>query len=388
MEINIQVSDTTMVGYTVHYYKRGSNTPLKTVTGKGKIGSSITPEILEFEGYIPDSEAKTYTLKENSSKNTFSVYYAKKCNYTIKYVCDTDGETLETINGVDVAGKRLTIKPLSFANHTRRWSQSMEYTLPKEGDGEFTVHYTRDQAQWNYTIQYVDEETKKILKTVNGAGRENGTITIPKEKIDKYEPSDAVNTWTVYLVNENQVIQVPYTRTYSYTIRYIRKDTGYNIAMWESGTVKKNGTIHIEPAKLAAEDQIKYESGAGEHRVTEDGQVFKVYYVLTGTAQVEVHPAKKPETEDVDMTQEKKQETEDVDLEEKKIEENADVQSGKQQKTEKEMGQKPETETEKREDDSEQKAEQNAETKLEETSDMEKMNEKEDKQKEEEENHK
>ena len=395
VEINIQVRDTTMVGYTVHYYKRGSNTPLKTVTGKGKIGSSITPEILEFEGYIPDSEAKTYTLKENSSQNTFSVYYAKKCNYTIKYVCDTDGETLETINGVDVAGKRLTIKPLSFANHTRKWSQSMEYTLPKEGDGEFTVHYTRDLAQWNYTIQYVDEETKKILKTVNGAGRENCTITIPKEKIDKYEPSDAVNTWTVYLVKENQVIQVLYTRTYSYTIRHIRKDTGYNIAMWENGTVKKNGTIHIEPAKLSQTDQLKCESGTGDFTVIEDGQVFNVYYVLTGTAQVEVHPAKKPETEDVDVAQEKKQETEDVDLEEKKPEENADAQSGKQQKTEKEMGQKPEAETEKREDDSEknaeqkaeQNAEQNAETKLEETSDTEKMKE-EDKQKEEEENHK
>lgn len=392
VEINIQVRDTTMVGYTVHYYKRGSNTPLKTVTGKGKIGSSITPEILEFEGYIPDSEAKTYTLKENSSQNTFSVYYAKKCNYTIKYVCDTDGETLETIKGVDVAGKRLTIKPLSFANHTRKWSQSMEYTLPKEGDGEFTVHYTRDLAQLNYTIRYVDEETQHILKTENGTGRENGTITIPKERIDGYEPSDEVNTWTVALVRENQVIQVPYTRTYSYTIRHIRKerDKEYDIAMWETGTVKKNGTIHIEPASLSETDQLEYESGAGDFPVTKDGQVFIVYYkyVPMGTAQVEVHPVKKPETEDVDMTQEKKQETEDVDLEEKKPEENADVQSGKQQKTEKEMGQKPEAETENREEDSEKKAEQNAETKLEETSDMEKMNEKEDKQKEEEENHK
>lgn len=395
VEINIRVSDTTMAGYTIHYYKRGSNTPLKTVTGKGKIGSSITPEILEFEGYIPDSDVKTYTLKANSSNNTFSVYYAKKCNYTIKYVCDTDGETLETINGVDVAGKRLTIKPRSFENHTRKPSQSMEYTLPKEGDGEFTVHYTRDMAQWGYTIQYVDEETQEILKTVNGTGRENGTVSIPKERIDGYEPSDAVNTWTVYLVNENQVIQVPYTRQYSYTIRHIRKDTEYNIAMWEKGTVKKNGTIHIEPVSLSQTDQLEYESGAGDFQVTKDGQEFIVYYkyVPMGEAQVEVHPVKKPETEDMDadlekkteienVDSEKKQKTENADLEEKNVTENTDAESGKTQKTEKETAQEPETGTEKREDDSEKKAEQKAETELEETSDKEKMQEKEDKQKE------
>ena len=152
LEMNVQVQNTTMVSYQVDYYEYGSNTPMLTVNGKGKIGSSFTPEAKQFDGYMLLDEPKTYTLDKKNSRNVFSLRYQKTCSYTIKYVCDTDGETLVTVTGVGAVGKKIKIENRTFDDHTRT-TTTMEYQLPKEGNGEFTVHYKKNAEKYSYTIQ-------------------------------------------------------------------------------------------------------------------------------------------------------------------------------------------------------------------------------------------
>ena len=208
---------------------------------------------------------------------------------------------MATVTGTDVAGKRIKIEKRTFDDHTRT-TTTMEYQLPKEGNGEFTVHYKKNAEKYSYTIQYVDEDTNQVLATTNGSIEANSAIRVPQKNISGYDPSDAVNTWIIYVTKNEQVISVPYVKQYSYTIRHIRKDTGYQIASPETGKVRKNGEIQIQAAKLSKEDQLECESGTGTFNVTEDGQEFIVYYkyVPMGKADIVITPAPKQETESTD----------------------------------------------------------------------------------------
>ena len=378
LEMNVQVQNTTMVSYQVDYYEYGSNTPMLTVNGKGKIGSSFTPEAKQFDGYMLLDEPKTYTLDKKSSRNVFSLRYQKTCSYTIKYVCDTDGETLATVTGVGAVGKKIKIENRTFDDHTRT-TTTMEYQLPKEGNGEFTVHYKKNAEKYSYTIQYVDEDTKQVLATTKGSIEANSAIWVPQKDISGYNPSDAVNTWIIYVTKNEQVISVPYVKQYSYTIRHIRKDTGYQIASPETGKVRKNGEIQIQAAKLSKEDQLECESGTGTFKVTEDGQEFIVYYkyVSMGKADIVITPAPKQETESTDELETNEEKAENQAAASVKKDEKSEVVNS--EKTEEKEGEESE-ETEKEENTKTEEKEESEERRSETSEEEEKGNVKEEKE--------
>ncbi len=76
VEAKVALADTSMVSYKITYKDELGNT-LDTVTGTGRIGSTITPGNKSFEGYELVSENKTYTLSSRSQANSFVVRYRK-----------------------------------------------------------------------------------------------------------------------------------------------------------------------------------------------------------------------------------------------------------------------------------------------------------------------
>lgn len=75
IEANVALSDSTMVSYKITYKDELGRT-IDTVTGTGRIGSTITPEEKNFDGYKLASEIKPFTLK-SGSQNSCVVRYTK-----------------------------------------------------------------------------------------------------------------------------------------------------------------------------------------------------------------------------------------------------------------------------------------------------------------------
>lgn len=276
-------------------------------------------------------------------------------------------------------GKKIKIENRTFDDHTRT-TTTMEYQLPKEGNGEFTVYYKKNAEKYSYTIQYVDEDTNQILATTNGSIEANSAIRVPQKDISGYDPSDAVNTWIIYVTKNEQVISVPYAKQYSYTIRHIRKDTGYQIASPETGKVRKNGEIQIQAAKLSKEDQLECESGTGTFNVTEDGQEFIVYYkyVSMGKADIVITPAPKQETESTDELEINEEKAENQTATSVKKDEKSEAVNS--EKTEEKEGEASE-ETEKEENTKTEEKEESKERRSETSEEEEKGNVKEEMEK-------
>lgn len=204
----------------------------------------------------------------------------------------------------------------------------------------------------------MDEDTNQVLATTKGSIEANNAIRVPQKNISGYDPSDVVNTWIIYVTKNEQVISVPYAKQYSYTIRHIRKDTGYPIASPETGKVRKNGEIQIQAAKLSKEDQLECESGTGTFNVTEDGQEFIVYYkyVPMGKADIVITPAPKQETESTD----------EFKTNEEKAENQAAASVKKDKKSEAVNSEKTEEKIEEKEGEASEKTEKEENTKTEE----------------------
>ena len=77
VEARVSLRDTTMVSYKITY-KDELGCALDTVTGTGKIGSTITPEEKNFENYRLSSEIKPHTLIGGAlNKNSIVIRYTK-----------------------------------------------------------------------------------------------------------------------------------------------------------------------------------------------------------------------------------------------------------------------------------------------------------------------
>lgn len=312
-EMSVNVRNTAMTTYTVEYVDMETREVLAVVTGSGKVGENISLEEKAIDGYVPLSDMPTQTLNASSVRNRFSVNYGKVCTYTIQYVCDTDGEILESVTKQGAKNARITIPYKSFEDHEQKSGQTFEHKLP-DGEVTYTIHYTRKAALFTYTVKYVDQDDPDhILGTASGTGKENQTITISQKSFTNYQLVPGQNL-KPRLDDDKKEFVIEYAKQYSYTISYRRSDESGSpeFERSESKTAAKDSTVNI---KAKTFDGLVYVEGAGSQTVSEDHMVFVVYYKAeAGENGKDIDQEEEQQEEQEEEQQEEQQEEQEKEL--------------------------------------------------------------------------
>ena len=148
VEARVSLRDTTVVSYKITYKDELGRT-LDTVTGTGKIGSTITPEEKNFENYRLSSKIKPYTLIGGAlNKNSIVIRYTK-------------------LNADEIAKKEAQKK----AEQKKQEQGTKEEEQKKE-----TIESVKTETQEKETIETVKTETqeKEITETAKEKKQEEG----------------------------------------------------------------------------------------------------------------------------------------------------------------------------------------------------------------------
>ena len=152
VEARVSLRDTTMVSYKITYKDELGRT-LDTVTGTGKIGSTITPEEKNFENYRLSSKIKPYTLIGGAlNKNSIVIRYTK-------------------LNADEIAKKEAQKKA-----EQKKQEQETQESVKKEEQEKETIESVKEETQEKETIESVKEETqeKEITETAKEKKQEEG----------------------------------------------------------------------------------------------------------------------------------------------------------------------------------------------------------------------
>lgn len=176
-------------------------------------------------------EPYDFTGKTMPAKNL--VFYAKWASrtYTVTFMNGTAevGKLSDVAYGTNVSAQAPSgLTPPAEGAQFAGWANASGATADMTVTGDVTFYAKWHTTQtYRYTVKYVDENGKEIPGTTESfTGAPNTTVIAQAKEIAGYELNDAQSK-SVLLDADNKeiVFKYRYIGTYSYTVRYLLKDT-------------------------------------------------------------------------------------------------------------------------------------------------------------------
>lgn len=176
-------------------------------------------------------EPYDFTDKTMPAKNL--VFYAKWASrtYTVTFMNGTAevGKLSDVAYGTNVSAQAPSgLTPPAEGVQFAGWANASGATADMTVTGDVTFYAKWHTTQtYRYTVKYVDENGKEIPGTTESfTGAPNTTVIAQAKEIAGYELNDAQSK-SVLLDADNKeiVFKYRYIGTYSYTVRYLLKDT-------------------------------------------------------------------------------------------------------------------------------------------------------------------
>lgn len=261
------------------------------IPGKGIQTTEVNSGITGKTGQRSGSSGGGSSSKGNGGGGSAATKYYE---YSVIYVGENGEELLKTTAEVrkntliEVEEKKF--KGYTFVSGPRGnqkiTSNHMVFTLIyKKADAD-SIEVPGKQEQYHYTIRYMGSDGKS-LGYLEGTAQKGSTVEIPTREFDGYTEREGQEK-EIQLINDNQVIQLiyekdseeeaatpsePEERAFSYTLRYIDRDTGGQLRK-EAGTAKRGSLIIPDqeiPDYVYAADYV--------FELEEDESVFTVYLI-------------------------------------------------------------------------------------------------------------
>lgn len=275
--------DNSIVGYKIKYVDE-DGFAFMTVSGSAKVGTKITPEKKEFKGYelTGESDIKTYRLNKDEKLNQFTVRYTTIYDWTIRYVCNTDGKLLATQTGTAKAGTKIQIPKKKFDGHKCLTSET-SFTVSSQ-TYDFRVSYTHELDKYQYTIEWYAEDTGEVLYTITDVAEKDSGIRYSYSRSD-YAPAEEWENYTFWITEDRIKFRVPCVK--KTTVKNITADSAEDeseIIMPDNGsnkadedlkdTDKEKSDEKVEEAADAEEkENVKQEESSGKE--SESGEKVK-----------------------------------------------------------------------------------------------------------------
>lgn len=235
--------------FTIKFVDKKNNAMLGFINGSGTSGDTVYIDVPDFETYVfCDGQETSFIL--DSDNKTVLVYYEKEP----EKATPSEPETIKfnyKINCRDFETDRIIASFTGYAEEGEEinpdyviegYTIMEEYSFAvDEDDSIFDIYYTKDDSgeeeeEVSYTIRCLDEKGR-ILQSIVQTGC-LGEIVEPSIDIDGYRVND---DFSFELTEDGMILDVYYSRLYSYTIYQYDIDT-----MDEIGTIRLEGTIGEE----------------------------------------------------------------------------------------------------------------------------------------------
>ena len=175
-------------------------------------------------------EPYDFTDKTMPAKNL--VFYAKWASrtYTVTFMNGTAevGKLSDVAYGTNVSAQAPSgLTPPAEGVQFAGWANASGATADMTVTGDVTFYAKWHTTQtYGYTVKYVDANGTEIAETESFTGTPNTTVIAQAKEIAGYELNDAQSK-SVLLDADNKeiVFKYRYIGTYSYTVRYLLKDT-------------------------------------------------------------------------------------------------------------------------------------------------------------------
>ena len=175
-------------------------------------------------------EPYDFTDKTMPAKNL--VFYAKWASrtYTVTFMNGTAevGKLSDVAYGTNVSAQAPSgLTPPAEGVQFAGWANASGATADMTVTGDVTFYAKWHTTQtYGYTVKYVDANGTEIAKAESFTGTPNTTVIAQAKEIAGYELNDAQSK-SVLLDADNKeiVFKYRYIGTYSYTVRYLLKDT-------------------------------------------------------------------------------------------------------------------------------------------------------------------
>lgn len=291
--------------FTVYHVDANGNI-LKTTTGTGVIGKTISVEVLDINGYTYESGAgeKVFskdnmsfiiTYKNSKSDEDKKDDEDKKETGTYRFIYvdkDTEEEIGNSGELTGTIGKTVTWKEKTIKGYALSGGNNLTRTLTEDGE-EFTIYFEKTNAI-SYTILWKDADTDTVIKKVTGSGKEGETITVPALDNDNYE-ADVIDSITLssddaedgkdpvyeilctYTGDKDDATGSDIVKLINYTITYIDFDSKRTLRK-EEGKLEKDTEITPDYCPDGYEYANDY-----AFTVSENDHSFTVYLVKTST---------------------------------------------------------------------------------------------------------
>ena len=162
------------ISFKINYKDKETDEPIAPShrEGNNTYGDIVYAEdyIVPIDGYTYDSQDKdSITIVEDETKNEINIYYTKRddLSYKVNYLEKDTNEilkpqkTVENATFGDIITARSQIEDITGYNYYNSDKDSIKIGT---GNNEITLYYVK-KNDLSYTVNYVEQETNRILKT-------------------------------------------------------------------------------------------------------------------------------------------------------------------------------------------------------------------------------
>ena len=281
------------LSYTVNYLEKGTNTVLHEpkIVNNQTYGTVInaTNEVINIDSYkYVDTNRDSITITTND--NTINLYYEKDLKYTatVKYYEKgttnpiREETTIPDLKIGDVIKTEDYNEPIT--GYIYDSSEPDNVTIGEDTEkNTLIIYYRKDNEGINYTINYFDKETNKVIHEPKVVEKPelNSVIEAKDEIIEidnyKFDSYDKENI-TISDNNSNNVINLYYTKNKgSVTVKYIDEETNKEIEEQYIITGYVNDSYVAKAKEIQGYDLTKTPDNASG-KITEDGTTVVYYY--------------------------------------------------------------------------------------------------------------
>ncbi len=264
-------SEQIIVDITVihNYYGNGVIADSVRETKQGVVGSTVTIEALNRDGYFPDFAMQNYEVKETDNAVVFNYYPVEEVEYTVYYV-DANGNNL--ISPVVKSTKNLIVTenyvyipfctPRVLAQELRLTSDAernvITFVYDVIGTTSYTIKYWQEQLDGSYLEVEADRlEIKDVSYYTE--------VSVTSEQMKSYTGftfnSGISNTSAWVVPNEDVVLNLYYDRL-EYTVSYVYSSTIPGVTMPDlpvTQTYKFGETVQVASNALVIAEAPQYE---------------------------------------------------------------------------------------------------------------------------------
>ena len=304
------------LSYTVKYLEKGTNNELheqKNVDNQtyGNVINSSN-EVINIDSYkYVDTNRDSITI--STSDNTIILYYEKDIKYTAKVKYYEKGTTNELKEEVEIPELRVgdIIKTEDYfepiSGYVFDSSDPENLTISEDaGKNIVIIYYKKDNEGVNYTINYLDKETNKVIHDQKVVDKpelnsvveaKNEIIEIDNYTFDSYDKDQI----TISDNNSNNVINLYYNKKKGNVIvKYIDEETNEEIGEKYTITGYVNDSYIAKAKEIQGYDLSKTPDNASG--IITEGETTVVYY----------YKAKKAATTETKQTTETQQAKKEV----------------------------------------------------------------------------